>query len=53
MIVMHEGKPALLTFGESTPKAIPGVSADDYLMALEHGSQVCIHADSEFDGTAD
>jgi Tol biopolymer transport system component len=33
MIVMHEGKPALLTFGESTPKAIPGVSADDYLMA--------------------
>jgi len=23
MIVMHEGKPALLTFGESTPKAIP------------------------------
>jgi tRNA A-37 threonylcarbamoyl transferase component Bud32/Tol biopolymer transport system component len=32
-IVVNEGKPELLTIGESTPKAIPGVGADDFVMA--------------------
>jgi Tol biopolymer transport system component len=32
-IVIYGGKPALLTFGESTPKAIPEAMKDDFLMA--------------------
>jgi eukaryotic-like serine/threonine-protein kinase len=33
MIVVREGNPELLTIGESTPKAIPGVEADDSVSA--------------------
>jgi hypothetical protein len=32
-IVVHDGKPALLKFGDSVPKAIPGVSETDFVIA--------------------
>lgn len=32
-IIIHSGKPELLTIGESAPKEIPGVTADDFVIA--------------------
>jgi Tol biopolymer transport system component len=32
-IVIHDGKPEWLTIGASSPKVIPGVSADDFVIA--------------------
>jgi Tol biopolymer transport system component/tRNA A-37 threonylcarbamoyl transferase component Bud32 len=40
IIVIHDGKPALLTIGESAPKPIPGVTADDFLIAWSSDPQV-------------
>jgi hypothetical protein len=32
-IVIHDGKPELLTIGDSAPKEIPGVTAEDFVIA--------------------
>ena len=33
IVIIHNGKPELLTTGESAPKEIPGVTADDFVIA--------------------